>query len=81
MCFNNFNAESITMNEKDKIRHGRFLSLILRHEPSKIGLTLDAEGWAEVTFLLQQLAKHRHSLSLAELEDIVPTINLSHTVS
>lgn len=61
------------MNEKDKIRHGRFLSLILRHEPSKIGLTLDAEGWAEVTLLLQQLAKHRHSLSLAELEEIVAT--------
>jgi putative RNA 2'-phosphotransferase len=73
LYFNNFNDESRTMNEKDKIRQGKFLSLILRHEPSKIGLNLDAEGWADVAVLLQQLAKHRHALSLAELEEIVAT--------
>ena len=61
------------MHDKDKIRKGKFLSLILRHQPDKIGLSLDAEGWAEVATLLQQLAKYRQTLSMAELEEIVAT--------
>ncbi|WP_020560758.1 RNA 2'-phosphotransferase [Thiofilum flexile] len=63
------------MNEKEKIRKGKFLSLILRHEPSKINLTLDQEGWAAVTELLAQLAKHQHALTREELEEIVATNN------
>lgn len=63
------------MNEKEKTQKGKFLSLILRHEPSKIGLTLDENGWASVAELLTQLAKHRHSLTMVELEEIVATNN------
>ena len=33
----------------------RFLSLVLRHEPEKIGLKLDAEGWVDVAELLEKL--------------------------
>ncbi|NJM83609.1 MAG: RNA 2'-phosphotransferase [Tabrizicola sp.] len=33
----------------------RFLSLVLRHDPAKIGLTLDAKGWVAVDSLLTAL--------------------------
>lgn len=66
---------NITMNEKDMISKGKFLSLILRHNPSKIGLTLDENGWASVDILLIQLAKHHHKLTMEQLELIVETNN------
>ena len=34
------------------VRISRFLALVLRHDPARIGLTLDAEGWADVDALL-----------------------------
>lgn len=34
------------------VRASRFLSLVLRHEPQKIGLPLDAQGWADIDGLL-----------------------------
>lgn len=37
-------------------RTSKFLSQILRHRPEKIGLTLDANGWAEVSELLEKSA-------------------------
>ena len=40
------------MNEKQKKRIGKFISLILRHAPEKIGLQLDDAGWADVKELL-----------------------------
>lgn len=30
----------------------KFLSYVLRHEPHAIGLTLDSEGWADITALI-----------------------------
>ena len=37
----------MTQEAKD-IKLGRFLSLVLRHNPSAAGITLDAHGWADV---------------------------------
>ena len=34
--------------EKHLKHISKFLSLVLRHEPEQIGLTLDEEGWADV---------------------------------
>lgn len=31
----------------------KFLSLVLRHKPEEIGLTLDAEGWADIDHLVR----------------------------
>ena len=36
------------MTEQDKKRIGKFLSLVLRHDPAKIELELDENGWANV---------------------------------
>lgn len=54
-------------------RVSRFLSLILRHDPGRIGLTLDAQGWADVTDLLDALRRHGMSIDRATLERIVAT--------
>jgi putative RNA 2'-phosphotransferase len=35
------------MKEKDRNRISKFLSLVLRHSPETIGITLDGNGWAE----------------------------------
>ena len=61
------------MNEKQKKRIGKFMSLILRHEPQKIGLELDAAGWASVNELLVGMKRKGHGLSFEQLVDIVET--------
>lgn len=35
----------------------KYLSMILRHKPEAIGITLDAHGWADVDKLIQGIAK------------------------
>lgn len=49
----------------------RFLSLVLRHDPDKIGLELDVEGWADVDELLSCLAGAGKITSREELEQVV----------
>lgn len=46
----------------------KFLSLVLRHEPSTIGLTLDHGGWVSVSELLEALARHGQPLAAIALE-------------
>lgn len=50
------------------VHHSRFLSLILRHNPGRIGLTLDAGGWADVDGLLAKAAKAGREFTRQELE-------------
>lgn len=52
-------------------RISKFLSLVLRHEPARAGLTLDSAGWVEVDDLLQGCAKAGHSLTRDQLAAIV----------
>ena len=61
------------MNEKRKIRVSKFLSLILRHKPEAVGVTLDSDGWIEVETLLEACAQNGNSISSAELEEVVAT--------
>lgn len=61
------------MNEQKKKSIGKFISLILRHEPQKIGLELDNAGWASVDDLLAGLAGKDKGISFAQLEEIVET--------
>jgi putative RNA 2'-phosphotransferase len=49
----------------------KFLSLVLRHEPEKIGLKLDAEGWTSVSDLLSRLTVEGRSITLEELQTVV----------
>lgn len=52
----------------------KFLSLILRHKPETIGITLDEHGWANVDELLEGMRK-THVIDMAVLEEIVATDN------
>jgi putative RNA 2'-phosphotransferase len=61
------------MDEKQRTRTSKFLSLVLRHEPERIGLALDASGWAKVDELLTKCRAHGVALERAELKEIVAT--------
>ena len=53
------------------VNTSKFLSLILRHAPEKIGLALDAQGWADIGQLLTLAAQHGRRLSRDQLQDVV----------
>ncbi len=60
----------------DQHKHtSKFLSLILRHQPEKIGIRLDKSGWASVSELLDQLNANGHPITMELLEEIVATNN------
>ena len=48
----------------------KFISLILRHKPETIGITLDEHGWANVDELIAGISK-THPIDMAVLEQIV----------
>lgn len=50
----------------------KYLSLILRHKPETIGITLDEHGWANVDELIAGIAK-THDCDRNILEEIVRT--------
>lgn len=55
-------------------RTSKFLSLILRHKPETIGISLDEHGWADVNELLSGMSK-THQIDMDILEEIVQTDN------
>jgi len=59
------------MSPQAATRHSKFLSLHLRHQPEKLGLTLEPGGWVPVAALLAACAAHGHPLSLSELQELV----------
>ena len=61
------------MTDKETIRTSKFLSLVLRHEPEKVGLTLGEAGWVRVDDLLQAVNRHGLSLTLDQLKHVVAT--------
>ena len=63
------------LNDSQAHNISKFLSLVLRHQPEKIGIVLDENGWADVAGLLEKLARHKQPVSLAELEYLVETNN------
>jgi putative RNA 2'-phosphotransferase len=57
--------------QKRDVRISKFLSLVLRHRPEKIGLTLDEAGWTPVADLIEACNRHGYPLSLTELQAVV----------
>jgi putative RNA 2'-phosphotransferase len=53
------------------VRVSKFLSLVLRHQPEKVGLALDREGWVSVSRLLEALEAHGLHLTPDELGEVV----------
>jgi len=61
------------MTEKENIKTSKFLSLILRHEPERVGLKLGEAGWIGVDELLKAVNSHGVSLTLEQLQHVVTT--------
>ncbi len=61
------------MTDKETVRTSKFLSLILRHEPERVGLELGDAGWVGVDELLKAVNSHGVSLTLDDLKHIVAT--------
>lgn len=59
------------MDDAERVRLGKFLSLVLRHRPHSIGITLDPAGWADVTELLARCAAAGPTIDRAQLDEIV----------
>jgi putative RNA 2'-phosphotransferase len=64
---------SEAMNEKKVTATSKFLSLVLRHQPQLIDITLDTQGWVKVDELLKQANAHGHRLDLELLNHVVET--------
>ena len=45
------------MQSQNDITLGKFISLILRHKPETIGITLDEQDWADVEELIKAMKK------------------------
>jgi putative RNA 2'-phosphotransferase len=57
---------------KDKaVSASKFLSLILRHDPSVAGIVFDSAGWVSLDDLLAGMKRAGTALTLSELEAIV----------
>ena len=56
----------------DLNKTSRCISLILRHRPDTIGISLDEHGWASVEELLAGISKTQY-IDMAMLEKIVAT--------
>lgn len=60
--------------DKNLKNTSKFISLILRHKPETIGITLDEHGWANVQELINGINRSGgHTLDIDLLEEIVRT--------
>lgn len=55
----------------DLVKLSKFLSLVLRHKPDEIGLTLDSNGWAEIDELIRLSNQHGQPLTRELLDKVV----------
>ena len=69
------NSQIDKQSNKTTIKLSKFLSLILRHKPDIIGLTLDARGWADVDVLIKLARQHGRQINRSLLEQIVANNN------
>ena len=58
---------------EDLVKASKFLSLVLRHKPEQIGLTLDREGWARVDELIERARPHGMLLTREIIAEVVRT--------
>ena len=61
------------MHPKELVKLSKFLSLVLRHEPERIGITLDSAGWVPVIDLMAACERHGIALSYTDLAEVVAT--------
>ncbi|NMO91912.1 RNA 2'-phosphotransferase [Actinomycetospora sp. TBRC 11914] len=55
----------------DRVRLSKRMSRVLRHDPARLGLELDGEGWTSVDALVRGLSAPGHPVTRADVEDVV----------
>ena len=55
----------------DRVRLSKRMSRALRHDPARLGLELDAEGWTAVEALVRGLSAPGNAVARADVEDVV----------
>lgn len=66
MCMENQRTQS-----HSDVKLGKFLSLVLRHNPDAAGISLDEHGWADVQELLAGVRRSGRQINMETLERIV----------
>lgn len=59
------------MDSARLVKMSKYLSKHLRHQPERLGLTLEAGGWVEVEELLRACARNQFPITRAELLEVV----------
>ncbi|WP_328720620.1 RNA 2'-phosphotransferase [Streptomyces sp. NBC_00247] len=59
------------MDDRRTVKVSKYLSRHLRHQPERIGLTLDPNGWVNVAELLEAAARNNFPITRAELEHVI----------
>ncbi|MET7286806.1 RNA 2'-phosphotransferase [Streptomyces sp. NPDC005573] len=59
------------MDDQRVVKVSKYLSKHLRHQPGRIGLTLDAAGWVGIDTLLAAAAAHGFRITREELDHVV----------
>lgn len=67
-----FHKKKLNMNNKIK-QTSKFLSLLLRHQPDTIGLTLDGSGWANIKELIMLSNENKQTIDLSLIQQVVAT--------
>lgn len=62
---------TVKPSDRSLVRVSKFLSLVLRHRPEGIGITLDTAGWVDVDELLAASGRAGVPLDRATLERVV----------
>ena len=65
------------MQKTSFLKVSKFLSLILRHEPEKAGLTLDKNGWVKVSKLIFAVKQKWPEFTRGDLDDMMTRQNRS----
>ena len=63
--------ENQRIQSSGDVRLGKFLSLVLRHNPDAAGISLDEHGWADVQELLAGVCRSGRQINMETLERIV----------
>jgi putative RNA 2'-phosphotransferase len=56
----------------DEVKISKFMSLVLRHEPQALGVTLDQNGWTDFVDFAAKM-KARFGISEADLRELIAT--------
>ena len=59
------------MTDKELVKFSKFMSKVLRHSPERIGVTLDKNGWLEISALIKGAKNKGKDISISDIEYIV----------